>query len=268
MTAPIDLATDAEIAEALRLDSEATPGPWDDVGVLTGGGIATVAVKRTERWIDAKPVDQRLMGVARALLPKMATHLAALKVAILAAGPGRKKSMDFLRSLCGDGTTRLVLVPAAELARLKAIEAQSKAPIHYAAVGHLCGAWERGARATSDHAFVTCADCREHFIPDDPEQGFRQTRFGEECPKCWEKLPPCDDGDTVKCSECKTEFLRADGLPALFPMEPEESTGGACDACDGSGKIEVYDPVTETGPKPATCERCAGAGTLPVEATS
>ena len=57
----------------------------------------------------------------------------------------------------------------------------------------------------------------------------------------------------------------------LSPENPEkisQAPGAEPKTDAGSGKIEVYDPVTETGPKPATCERCAGAGTLPVEATS
>lgn len=198
MTAPIDLATDADIAEALRLAAD---------GAIMGARAAV-------------------------LLPKMATHLAALReigAAIVQAHDNAESHLpiDTLRALCGDGPADLVLVPAAELARLRAVEAQSRAPIHYAAVGHLCVSWERGARATSDHAFVTCADCREHFIPDDPEQGIRSTRFGEECPACTVKLPPCEEGNTVKCPECNTEFLRADGPRALFPMEPEEGVADA-----------------------------------------
>ena len=101
MTAPIDLATDADIAEALRLAA---------AGAIMGARAAV-------------------------LLPKMAAHLAAFKVAlkplletVLAAPPGQWGKVDTLRALCGDGPTDLVLVPAAELARLRGIPRDDDLP--------------------------------------------------------------------------------------------------------------------------------------------
>jgi hypothetical protein len=237
VTAPLSPVTAAELAEVARLHAAATLGPWrwwtscsfrrlssDPSGKDGDVAHARIASDGVPD-ISISEEDMALIERYRDLAPKMAAHLAAMQAAGaalcedaaevegLTISRVRTDMLAPLRALCGDAPTDMALVPAAELARLRA-------PVHYAEVGHLCGAWKRGARTTTDHAFVSCGDCREHFHPDDHEQGIRQTRFGEECPACWEKLPACEEGNTVHCPAGCAEFMRAGGL---FPMEPDET---------------------------------------------
>jgi hypothetical protein len=140
VTAPIDLATDADIAEALRLHAAATPGPWitgDHVGEpralcaaatpdesLLGLDRDGMAIVLGSSLAQGKN-DAAFIAAARLLLPKMAAHLAAFK----AAGAGMTTPWNSaaeegdetarlvaafatLRALCGDGPTDLVPVIA------------------------------------------------------------------------------------------------------------------------------------------------------------
>ena len=163
MTAPIDLVTDADIAEALRLDREATRGPWrwwtsNSHRRLRAAGAVTRDVAFGTKQRDGvddiviSEEDMALIECYRTLLPRLAAHLAALRagaravVARLegavdeqsalaranreepdewvhgAAGAAYAKAAEMVAALCGDGPTDLVLVPAAELERLRAVD--------------------------------------------------------------------------------------------------------------------------------------------------
>ena len=90
MTAPIDLLTDADITEALRLAAAATPGPWrvschSNVQGLpsrlgTCQQIADVDPLR-EGEIGNREADAALIVAARTLLPAGAADLADLRAA-------------------------------------------------------------------------------------------------------------------------------------------------------------------------------------------
>lgn len=68
-------ATDAELADVLRLDGEATPGPWIAVGPWDND----VGVFPPDGWQRATLADRTFMRVARTLFPRVARELMALR---------------------------------------------------------------------------------------------------------------------------------------------------------------------------------------------
>ena len=389
MTAPIELATDADIAEALRLAAAATPPPWEQTYAYNNAGMPTADFKipghNGGATVEILAADAEFIVAARALLPRLAAHLAALQagaratVAHLeraadeqsalarahreepdewvhdAAETAYTKAAEMVAALCGDGPTDLVLVPSAELARLRGIPRPADLPddvellkniIHHMDV-EIVGvvADYDGARAeikrlrATDAAVMPIGEAMKEI---DRLRAIEAIRVPEveaalqrhavavgvvgPMPKdeTWvgmvKRIEDIDAAAEAEVPEpVKTARPRvgpwvrhvegwaihdAHGVEVAFANEegfwwarrPFDAvmTGDAeaesdevedaakaaavavlatwadipCDACDGSGKIEVYDPVTETGPKPATCERCAGAGVLPAEATS